>query len=75
MGMDLLQSSTPAALLGRIVAGGADHGLQPEWQIAGGSRRSMDFQMPPDSPDCPRRPNFDPPCRLNFDPGLVAEIA
>ena len=25
--------------------------------------------------DCPRRPNFDPPCRLNFDPGLVAGIA
>ena len=24
---------------------------------------------------CPRRSNFDPPCRLNFDPGLVAEIA
>jgi hypothetical protein len=24
---------------------------------------------------CPRRPNFDPPCRLNFDPGLVAGIA
>ena len=21
---------------------------------------------------CPRRSNFDPPCRLNFDPGLVA---
>ena len=25
--------------------------------------------------ECPRRPNFDPPCRLNFDPGLMAEIA
>jgi type I restriction enzyme M protein len=25
--------------------------------------------------ECPRRPNFDPPCRLNFDPGLVAGIA
>lgn len=24
---------------------------------------------------CPRRSNFDPPCRLNFDPGLVAGIA
>ncbi len=24
---------------------------------------------------CPRRTNFDPPCRLNFDPGLVAGIA
>ena len=24
---------------------------------------------------CPRRPNFDPPCRLNFDPGMVAGIA
>jgi hypothetical protein len=24
---------------------------------------------------CRRRSNFDPPCRLNFDPGLVAEIA
>ena len=24
---------------------------------------------------CPRRPNFDPPCRLNFDPGLGAGIA
>ena len=24
---------------------------------------------------CPRRPNFDPPCRLNFDPGRLAEIA
>ncbi len=23
----------------------------------------------------PRRSNFDPPCRLNFDPGLVAGIA
>ncbi len=25
--------------------------------------------------ECPRRSSFDPPCRLNFDPGLVAEIA
>ena len=25
--------------------------------------------------ECPRRSNFDPPCRLNFDPGLVAGIA
>jgi iron complex outermembrane recepter protein len=25
--------------------------------------------------NCPRRSNFDPPCRLNFDPGLVAGIA
>lgn len=24
---------------------------------------------------CPRRSTFDPPCRLNFDPGLVAGIA
>ena len=24
---------------------------------------------------CPRRPNFDPPCRLNFDPGIGAGIA
>ena len=24
---------------------------------------------------CPRRSNFDPPCRLNFDPGLVAGFA
>ncbi|MFN9747359.1 MAG: SDR family oxidoreductase [Betaproteobacteria bacterium] len=26
-------------------------------------------------PDCPRRSNFDPPCRLNCDPGLVTGIA
>jgi predicted ATPase len=32
------------------------------------------FVLPP-WPECPRRPNFDPPCRLNFDPGLVTEIA
>ncbi|MCC6246552.1 MAG: hypothetical protein IT499_02160 [Rubrivivax sp.] len=24
---------------------------------------------------CPRRSNFDPPCRLNFDPGLGAGFA
>jgi len=24
---------------------------------------------------CPRRFNIDPPCRLNFDPGLGAGIA
>lgn len=29
----------------------------------------------PGAPTCPRRSNFDPPCRLNFDPGLVAGIA
>ena len=23
---------------------------------------------------CRRRPNFDPPCRLNFDPGMEAGI-
>ena len=28
-----------------------------------------------DALDCPRRSNFDPPCRLNFDPGLGAGIA
>lgn len=31
--MDLLQNSTPAVLLVRIVAGGAHHGLQREWQM------------------------------------------
>ncbi len=25
-------------------------------------------------PSCWRRPKFDPPCRLNFDPGLGAGI-
>jgi mono/diheme cytochrome c family protein len=35
---------------------------QPDW-------RQRDAQ------GCPRRSNFDPPCRLNFDPGLVAGIA
>ena len=27
------------------------------------------------APDCRRRLNLDPPCRLNFDPGLVAGTA
>ena len=26
------------------------------------------------SPGCPRRSNFDPPCRMNFDPGMGAGV-
>jgi transposase-like protein len=44
-----------------------------EWRRQLSDRAAEVFAAP--AVDCPRRSNFDPPCQLNFDPGLVAEIA
>jgi hypothetical protein len=38
-------------------------------------RARTEPELLPGTPGCPRRSNFDPPCRLNFDPGLLAENA
>ncbi len=51
---------------------------EPSRRHRGGRKKKndKDLRRPRKKPPvCPRRPNFDPPCRLNFDPGLVAGIA
>jgi integrase len=40
--------------------------------IGGGSRYVFPGRNPDKPISCPRRVNFDPPCRLNFDPGTGA---